>query len=686
MYSIGIDIGGTFTDFTVHDRRSGEIHIEKCLSTPQAPELGVLAGLDLLARRIPGLLAEAQRINHATTLVTNAILERKGATTALLTTEGFRDVLEQQYEKRYNVYDLRIRFPVPVVPRPLRLGVPERMYASGAVLRPLDEAAVVALAAQLSAAAVGAVAVCFLHAYRNPAHELRVAEILAAELPGIPLSLSHEVNPEPREFERCSTTVLDAYVKPVVAAYLSRLSGELAARGVRQELEVMLSNGGSTTAAIARRYPIQLIESGPAAGVEAAIWMSGQAAIGDALSFDMGGTTAKLCVVQDGKAGRARKFEAGPVHRFVAGSGLPVAVPVYDLVEIGAGGGSIARLDQLGLIAVGPDSAGAEPGPACYGRGGTLPTITDADLVLGLLDPDYFLGGEMRLDARAAEAALRSAVAEPLGIGVPQAAYGIFDLVNETMAAAARLHIAEKGCDPTKLSVIAFGGAGPLHALELARKLGCPRVVFPPFAGVLSAIGLLTAPPAFERTCPVKRLLGGLDGAAIAALLAPMQQAVAATMATAPAALRFRFIAELWHQGQEYPLEIGFTPEDLGPGLPATLAARFAAQYRLLYGRDGDEMPVELASLRAIGGQPDRPVVGLRPVVAPATRRLGWRQVYDPGFGGYREVEVLHRAALPPGEEIAGPVVVQERESGFVLRAGDLLRVDASGAIFVELA
>jgi len=686
MYSIGIDIGGTFTDFTVYDAAKGTLVVEKCLSTPQNPEQGVLAGLDLLAQRIPGLLAGAQRINHATTLVTNAILERKGAKTALLTTEGFRDILEQQYEKRYNVYDLRIRFPEPVVPRRLRLGVPERVHASGEVLRPLEEATLPAIAATLRAEAVEAIAVCFLHAYRNPAHEQRVAALLGDLLPGVPVSLSHAVNPEPREFERTSTTVLDAYVKPVVAAYLDQLSREVARRGARQEMEIMLSNGGSTTAAIAAAYPIQLIESGPAAGVEAAIWMCGQASIGDALSFDMGGTTAKLCVVQDGKAGRARRFEAGRVHRFVAGSGLPVTVPVYDLVEIGAGGGSIARLDRLGLIQVGPDSAGAEPGPACYGRGGTLPTITDADLVLGLIDADYFLGGEMQLDARAAEHAIRAAVAAPLGISVSQAAHGIFDLVNETMAAAARLHIAEKGCDPTKLSVIAFGGAGPLHAIELARKLGCPRVVFPPYAGVLSAVGLLTAPPAFERTAPVKRLLRDLDGEAIAALLAPMRAAVAATLGVAEGALGFRFIAEMWHQGQEYPLEIGFEPGEVGPALPALLAARFDAQYRLLYGRAGDEMPVELASLRVIGGQAERRMVTLKPPESGGVRRLGHRQVWDAAGNAYREVEVLHRGALAAGEELAGPVVIQERESGFVLRAGDRLRVDRSGAIFVDVA
>ena len=685
MYSIGVDIGGTFTDFTVHDARTGELHVEKCLSTPRHPERGVLHGLDLLARRIEGLEAQTRRINHATTLVTNAILERKGARTALLTTEGFRDILEQRLEFRYNVYDLHIRFPDPVVERPLRLGVRERILADGAVKTPLDEAQLRSLAAGLRGAGIAAVAVCFLHAYRNPAHERRAAEILAEELPGVPVSLSHEVNPEPREYERTSTTVLDAYVKPVVDAYLTELSARLAARGIRRELEIMLSNGGSTTAGTARRFPIQLIESGPAAGVEAAIWLCGRTGIADALSFDMGGTTAKLCVIRDGQAGRARKFEAGRVHRFVAGSGLPVAVPVYDLVEIGAGGGSIARVDRLGLLSVGPDSAGAEPGPACYGQGGTEPTITDADLLLGLVDADHFLGGTMKLDRDAAERAVTAAIATPLGISALRAAHGIFDLVNETMASAARLHIAEKGCDPTKLSVIAFGGAGPLHAIELARKLGCPRVVFPPHAGVMSSIGLLTAPPAFERSHPLRRLLAELEEAEVGPLVRSLADEIAATLELPVQSLKLRCIAEMWHQGQEYPLEVSFVPEELDNALRERLAARFATRYAELYGRAGDETPLEVASVRVIGERQGEGRIETSAFIPGAPRAMGTRLVYDPSADALRPVPVLDRTGLPPGEEISGPVVVQERESGFVLREGDRLRTHPSGAVFVEL-
>jgi N-methylhydantoinase A len=691
MYSIGIDIGGTFTDFTVYDRRTGAISVEKRLSTPNDPATAVLTGLESLARRIAGLEARCERINHATTLVTNAILERKGAKVALLGTEGFRDILEQRLEARYNVYDLFIRFPDPIVPRHLRYGVRERVFGDGGIGQPLDETQVSEIARALEVAEVGSVAICFLHAYRNPAHERLAAEILTTRLPRVSVSVSHEVDPEPREYERTSTTVLDAYVKPIVGQYVTEVEQGLVERGFEQGLEIMLSNGTSTTAGNARRYPIQIIESGPAAGVEAAIWMCRHLGIPNALSFDMGGTTAKLCVISDYAAGRSRKFEAGRVHRFAAGSGLPVSVPVYDLVEIGAGGGSIARVDGLGLISVGPDSAGAEPGPACYARGGTLPTVTDADLLLGLIDPDYFLGGAMRLDAHAAEQAMESVVARPLGLSAVAAAHGVFDIVNETMASAARLHIAEKGCDPTRLTVIAFGGAGPLHATDLARKLGCPRVVFPPYAGVMSSFGLLTAPPAFERMATVKRLIRGLGADDIAAVLSRLEVEVARIIGHGDGSdIAYRYVAEMWHHGQEFPIEVPFDHEDLGSALPALLTARFTERYRALYGRVDDETPVELVNVRVIGGRSQRRVDVIRPFgadrVRAATRLLGRRRVYEPREKTFLETPVLDRAALRPGEEIAGPAVVQERESGILLRRGDRLRVHESGAVFVDLA
>ena len=682
-FSVGVDIGGTFTDFTAYDHSTGQVHVDKVLTTPHAPQEAVFAGLGQLAARLPGLFEDAGRVNHASTLVTNAILEQKGVPTALVTTAGFRDVLQQRVEHRYNVYDLFIKYPEPIVPRQHRYGVTERMYFDGAVRTPLDEAQLVSIAQDIKANGIKAVAVCFLHSYRNPAHELRAVEILREHLPDVAISVSHDVSPEPREYQRASTTVLDAYVKPLVDSYLSRLEEGLGERGCVSALEIMLSNGGSTTAANARNFPIQMIESGPAAGAEAASWMCRKYGVGDTLSFDMGGTTAKLCVLRGGTPERARKFEAARVHRFVAGSGLPVSVPVYDLVEIGAGGGSIARLDALGLISVGPDSAGSDPGPACYGLGGRNPTITDADLVLGLLDPDHFLGGEMRLDLQAARDAIETEIAAPLELSVERAAHGIFDLVNETMAAAARLHIAEKGCDTSRLTMIAFGGAGPLHAVELGRKLGCPAVLFPPHAGVMSSLGLLTAAPAFERMASVRRALDEVGHEALAGVMAQLRDEAEQTVGK-PGEMRFRYILEMWNRGQEYPLEVHLNAVPASDADMAGLRERYRDRYREVYGRVDDDNVVELVAVRAIGsyGEGIEHIAGHTGGEVPTFNR---RRLYDPVAERYDEVEVLARASLTPGQVVEGPVVIQDRESGVVIRKGDRLRMLEGGAIHVEL-
>ncbi|HSV59531.1 MAG TPA: hydantoinase/oxoprolinase family protein [Variovorax sp.] len=682
-YSIGIDIGGTFTDFTVYDHASGDVHVEKVLTTPHAPDEAVFAGLAQLAKRLPGLMPKTRRVTHANTIVTNAILERKGVPTALVTTAGFRDVLETRIENRYNVYDLFIRYPEPIVPREHRYEVGERMYSDGGVRRPLSESDLEDVAQRIAASGVKAVAICFLHSYQNPAHERRAADVLRARLPHLAMSVSHEVSPEPREYQRSSTTVLDAYVKPLVDNYLREIQEGLAAQGCTSGLEIMLSNGGSATADIARQFPIQMIESGPAAGVEAASWMCGLFAIEDALSFDMGGTTAKLCILRDGKPERARKFEAARVHRFVAGSGFPVTVPVYDLVEIGAGGGSIARLDHLGLICVGPDSAGADPGPACYGQGGRHPTVTDADLVLGLLDPAHFLGGEMHLDHVAARNAIDKEIAQPLGLTVEQAAFGIHDLVNETMAAAARLHIAEKGCDPSRLTLIAFGGAGPLHAVELGRKLGCPAVLFPPHAGVMSSLGLLTAPPAFERIATVRRALDEVGHAGMAQLLAGVSAEVVRVIGERPG-MRFRYVIDLWHRGQEYPLEVHLDEVPASDADIERLRERFRARYREIYGRNDDDNVVEVVSVRALGcyGQG---IGAVRLSPERQAKPFRKRRLYDPARASFDEVEVIARTQLAQEQVVEGPLVIQDRESGIVIRAGDRLRVKANGAILVEL-
>ena len=683
-YRLGIDIGGTFSDFALVDDAGGAIRVGKVLTSAHAPEESVMRGIADLSGAVPGLLRRTSEVIHATTLVTNTILERKGAKTGLLTTEGFRDILEMAREVRYDIYDMFIRLPEPLVPRRLRLGVPERVLADGTALLPLDEAAVRQAAAVFRDEGVGAVAVSFLHSYRNGAHERRAAEILREELPAVTLSLSHEVHPEPKEYERTSTTVLDAYVKAVAEGYLERLAEGLAGHGYRDRLFVMLSNGGTATVETAKRVPVQIVESGPAAGVEAAAYFGRLAGIDSLLSFDMGGTTAKLCIIENGRAARTRSYEVDRQHRFKSGSGLPAAVPVYDLLEIGAGGGSIARVDDLGLIRVGPDSAGSAPGPACYGLGGAAPTVTDADLALGYLNPDYFLGGRMALDRAAAERAVGKQLAEATGLTVLEAAAGVHEIVNENMAAAARIYVAEKGRAPSELSMVAFGGAGPVHAAGLARKLGCPRLVVPPHSGVMSSLGLLAAPVAFERSRAVRRILEAVDLAAVEAGFRALETEAGELMPDGAAPIVRRSV-DLRYSGQDYPLEIEVSGPCDTSSTEGDWEARFEALYRSHYGKVDDDNPVELASIRVHVSQPP-PALELAPPPAQADALpKAWRDIHVPAGAGMERAPVYERAALRIGQEIAGPAVIEERESTTVIGPGDRLRVDALGCLVVDL-
>ena len=683
-YRLGIDIGGTFSDFALVDNAGGAIRVGKVLTSAHAPEESVMRGIADLSGAVPGLLGRTSEAIHATTLVTNTILERKGAKTGLLTTEGFRDILEMAREVRYDIYDMFIRLPEPLVPRRLRLGVPERLLADGAVLVPLDEAAVRQAAAVFRDEGVGAVAVSFLHSYRNGAHESRAADILREELPAVTVSLSHEVHPEPKEYERTSTTVLDAYVKAVAEGYLERLAEGLAARGYRERLFVMLSNGGTATVETAKRVPVQIVESGPAAGVEAAAYFGRLAGIDSLLSFDMGGTTAKLCIVENGRAARTRSYEVDRQHRFKSGSGLPAAVPVYDLLEIGAGGGSIARVDDLGLIRVGPDSAGSAPGPACYDLGGAAPTVTDADLALGYLNPDYFLGGRMALDRPAAERAVEGHLSEATGLTVLEAAAGVHEIVNENMAAAARIYVAEKGRAPSELSMVAFGGAGPVHAAGLARKLGCPRLVVPPHSGVMSSLGLLAAPVAFERSRAVRRILEAVDLAAVEAGFRALETEAGELMPDGAAPIVRRSV-DLRYSGQDYPLEIEVSGPCDTSSTKGDWEALFEALYRSHYGKVDDDNPVELASIRVHVSQPP-PALELAPPPAQADAPpKAWRDIHVPAGAGMERAPVYERAALRIGQEIAGPAVIEERESTTVIGPGDRLRVDPLGCLVVDL-
>lgn len=683
-FRIGVDIGGTFTDFTLVDNETGAISVEKCLTTHGSPEDAVLTGIGLLDRETPGVLADAAALVHATTLVTNTILERKGARTGLLTTRGFRDVLEMQREVRYDLFDMFIRMPAPLVPRHLRLEADERVLADGSVRTGLSENDVLAAARHFRDHEIEAVAIAFLHAYRNPRHEDRAAEILARELPGVVISKSSVVHPEPKEYERTSTTVTDAYVKRVLARYLDRLQTQLDERGFRRRMFMMLSNGGTTAIESAKEVPIQLVESGPAAGVEAAAFYGRLLGIRRLLSFDMGGTTAKLCVIENGRAARTREFEVDRVHRFKKGSGLPVMVPVYDLLEIGSGGGSIARVNDLGLLQVGPDSAGSEPGPVCYGRGGLEPTVTDADLILGHLDAESFLGGSMTLERQAAHDAVRTRLAEPAGISVERAASGISELVNETMASAARMYITEKGTSPSELTMLAFGGAGPVHAMGLARKLGCPEVVIPPLPGVMSSFGLLVAPIAFERGKPVKALLDRTDLGSVAALFAEAEADARVNLPREARPVLHRFV-DLRYHGQDHTLEIVVGKGAIDAPMRERWKADFVAQYQALYGKIDSDNAIEIAGVRVILAEmtprPDLPKLKMAGTPVPvATRRL-WSQ---PDMV-YVDAPVFRRADLPVNAVLAGPAIVEERESTTVIGAGEKLTVNEIGCLIVTL-
>jgi N-methylhydantoinase A/oxoprolinase/acetone carboxylase beta subunit len=680
---LGVDIGGTFTDFTMVDTADGKLAVEKLLTTTEAAERAVLAGVDRLRSRQPYAACDGNTVIHATTLVTNTIIERKGSRTGLLTTTGFRDLLEIKREVRYDLYDLFIRLPEPIVPRSLRIGVSERVQADGHVRIPLDEDEVRVAARRFREAGVEAVAVLFLHSYRNPAHERRAGEILTQELPGVVISLSHQVHAEPKEYERGSTTVLDAYVKRTIEAYLDRLSDGLKERGFRR-LFLMLSNGGTTTAEHAKVVPIQLVESGPAAGVEAASYFGRALGIERILAFDMGGTTAKLCIVENGRAERARTFEVDRMKRFKAGSGLPVAVPVYDLLEIGAGGGSIARIDSLGLIQVGPDSAGASPGPVCYGRGGKAPTVTDADLVLGYLGADSFLGGTMPLDRAAAETAIAKTLAEPAKLSTERVASGIFEIVNETMSSAARQYVAEKGLAPSELTMIAFGGAGPVHAIGLARKLGCPRVVIPPFPGVMSSLGLLAAPVAFERSHAVRRLIGAVAPAELERLLGRLGDD-ARRLLPADATPQVAWFADMRYAGQDHTLEVMLTPPAVDEATIAKAVDAFVAQYYELYGKIDDDNPVEIASVRVVLSQAGAALSLPAPSAGPPSQPSAHRRMIETD-GNATDAPVFQRKALTIGQTIEGPALIEERESTTVLGRGDRLSVDAIGALVIDVA
>ncbi|MCY4069918.1 MAG: hydantoinase/oxoprolinase family protein [Chloroflexi bacterium] len=688
-YELGFDIGGTFTDFALLDTDSGKLDIFKVLTTPDHPEAAALRGLgDLL--KTSGI-GHDQLLNlfHATTLVANSLIQQRGALVGLLTTAGFRDILEMRTEQRYAIYDLFLQYPPPLSPRYLRRGVGERVDRDGRILQPVCEEDVRHAVADFKAQGVDAIAVSCLHSYRNPSNERRIAALVRECWPDVPLTLSSDIAPEIREYERTSTAVANAYVLPLMYRYLQTMRDELAASKFNGNFYLMLSSGSTALASAAAEQPIRLVESGPAAGALAAAYFGELAGHADLISFDMGGTTAKVALVHDGKPAIASNLEVARVNRFAKGSGYPLQFPTVDILESGAGGGSIAWVDDLGLLKVGPQSAGSSPGPAAYGFGGNLPTVTDADLVLGYLNPDYFLGGEMTLDVAAAERAL-GAIAETFSWTLVEAADAIHRLVNENMAASARIHILERARDPRNYAMICFGGAGPVHAAGVASILGAREVVVAPGAGVASAIGLLIAPVAFDFARSYPTMLANTNWSVVRDLFKDMETQGLQMLYDASIGegdVKIERSVDGRFQGQLHEIQVPL-PHDLSAMDVSAFIDRFNATYKGLYHYVPEHTAIELLTWRSrVSGaraaikQQRLPDAGTDP--APSFK--GKRQAYFAEAGGFVDAPTYDRYRLGGGMTIVGPAIIEERESTIVLRPGMKAFVDVYANVHLHL-
>ncbi len=688
MMEIAFDIGGTFTDFVLRDTETGQTDIWKVPTTSREPARAVLDGLRGRFRDTDLQPEDVVKALHATTIATNAILERKGSRTALLTTSGFRDILLIGRQKRYDTNNMHLDKPRPLVRRADIFEVPERLAPDGSVLQPLDEAAAIAISEQVAAGNYQSIAIVFLHAYANPAHEQAMADVLAARLPNVRISLSSVVAPKYREYERTSTTVANAYVAPLVEDYVSSLSASLRDLGVRAEMSIMQSNGGVASAELACAYPIRIVESGPAAGVLMCAHVGREEGCSHVMTFDMGGTTAKLGAIDDGIPAVASSFEVDAVHSR-KGSGLPLSIMAIDLLEIGAGGGSIART-AMGLIRVGPDSAGAEPGPICYGRGGKQPTITDANLVLGYLNPAFFNGGAMRLEIAQVAEVLEREIAKPLGLTLEGAAWGVHSIANTNMERAMRIVSIERGRDPRRYALVAFGGAGPLHACRLARAMEIPRVIVPRGAGVGSALGLLVADKKVDQGMTRVMRLNEASPQAIAELFATLQARVTAEARKMEpdGTLRLQRSASMRYDGQGYELRVDLPEGEIGPDYPARGLAEFHAAYQREYGYSHPDALVEVtdwfvictaASSHADAG------IRLQGYASGGDPVTGHRDAYFPETGGMVRATVVDRYALTRDHRIAGPALVEERESTIVVLPGDVVSVSAAGNLIIDI-
>ena len=690
-YRLGCDIGGTFTDFVLLNDQTGEIQINKCLTTPHDPSDAVEEGIREMEQKTPGFIGKLDEVIHGTTLVINSIIERKGANTGLITTKGFRDVLELGREIRYAPYNIFSEFPRPLIPRKFRLEVDERIRSNGEVLKPLDPEEAREVVRQLIEMGIESIAVCLINSFENPTHEAMIKDIIKKQAPGFSVSISYEVLPQIREYERTSTTVTNAYVKPLTGRYLSKLSERLEAIGSAGKLFIMLSSGGITSVETAAEFPVRIIESGPTAAVISGQYYGKLFDIPEMFCFDMGGTTAKSCLIQGGVAGVVPTFEVGRIQRFMKGSGLAIQVPVVDLMEIGAGGGSIAKVSKMGTLQVGPESSGADPGPICYGRGGTEPGVTDADLLLGYLDENYFLGGEMKLDREAARRGIEEKIAKPLGVPFMQAVWGIHDLINETMAAAAKTHIAEKGGNPKVATLAAFGGAGPVHAYGLAKKLGSPQLIVPPNAGVGSALGFFTAPRAFDLVRSHKVALTIADFDEIETIFKEMEAegAKALQKSGTEEHITFERSVDVRFVGQGSETNIPIPERNYIEVKTEEVRRRFDEIYKKLYGRTYPDSPVEFINFKVRASLPERL---LR--LPKATKRTGsfkdaikgQRQAYSGIAKDFIPYTVYDRYKLYPNAEFQGPAIIEERESTVIVGEDASIAVDDYGFLWINLA
>ena len=667
---LGVDIGGTFTDVVLE--KDGVLFSTKVLTTYVAPENAIIDGMHQVCAKASIAPSEIDQIIHGTTLATNALIERRGAKTALITTEGFRDVIEMRTESRFEQYDLNLNLPEPLLPRQMRFTVAGRVDANGHVLVDIDRAEVETVVDKIAEAGFESVAVGFIHSYLNPAHEELVRDVLAEKLPDVAVSISSEVSPQMREYERFNTVVANAYIKPLMASYLGRFEDRLKAEGVACRIFLMHSGGGIISIQNAADFPVRLVESGPAGGAVFAAHIAARYGLDKVLSFDMGGTTAKICLIKNQTPKTSRVFEVARTYRFKKGSGMPISIPVIDMVEIGAGGGSLAHVDAMRQIRVGPESAGSEPGPACYGRGGERPGVTDADLVLGKLDPDNFAGGSIKLHPDASKSALSTVVGDTLDMDAVEAAFGVAEVVDENMANAARVHAVENGEDLSEYTMIAFGGAAPLHAGRLCEKLGVDRLLVPPGAGVGSAIGFLRAPFSFEANRSVYMKLSDFDGDRIKSLLTDLKTEATGFVRTcdevSPILSEFKVYMRYTGQGWEIPIEL--TEEQAMNPDAATFETRFIQVYSKLFGRPVEGMDIEITVWSVNATTPPEKVMRMDETDgSDVVTVAGQRPLFDAALAKYLDAQIVNRFDMGSGQRAKGPAAVVEDETTIIVPA-----------------